>query len=325
MDTPLITVIVPVYQMQDYLQCCVSSILRQTLEHFELLLIDDGSTDGSAAICDQYAASDPRVRVLHTENAGLSCARNTGLRNAGGELISFVDADDWVDEGYLAALYNALDRGKAAISACNHWIVPDSGTPRSRFPIDGKRCELSVREAYEGVLYHCVPDVSAWGKLYRREVFKGIRYPDGHVFEDTYRIAELLQNAGGVSYCPDVLYHYRFRGDSISKKLSTARMHDFIAAVDHMTGIILSGCPELLRGCERRKMHALLSVRRFYIDCDSKNAAERNALNRQIRRGSWPVLTDRHAPLRDKIGIAAAFAGHRVFDLLWKRYSKARW
>lgn len=322
---PLISVIVPVYQMQDYLECCIDSLLKQTWIHFELLLVDDGSTDNSGSICDRYAAYDPRVRVVRKTNGGLSSARNIGLLKATGELISFVDADDWVDETYLEKLYATLCAGKAGMASCNHWIVPEHSAMQARFPVNLSQREYSLHEAYDSILYHGIPDVSAWGKLYRRDVFSGITYPTGHVFEDTYCIADLLKNADGVSYCPDALYYYRFRTNSISKSPSEERIRDFGTAVDCMTDRILSVYPEMHRGCKRRKMHALLSMRRFYVGCVPQRVKARNELEKQIRKEAWPVLTDRRAPLRDKIAIMATLAGHSIYDRFWTQYNSMRW
>lgn len=318
MDSNLISVIVPVYQMESYLEECVDSILAQTYPHFQLLLIDDGSRDAGPALCDAYAARDARVEVIHQQNKGLSGARNTGLDHARGEYIAHIDADDSVEPDYLETLLGLCLSHQAKIACCNHLIYWEGGKQKLRFPQEGGERFLSRREAFEGVLYHSIPDVSTWGKLFHRSVFDGLRYPEGRVYEDSARIAETLSAADGLAYTPRPLYRYRIREDSISRAVFNESKMDFIHAVEHMTGLIAQACPELAAGCHRRRIHAALSVRRYFVDCDSSLHERRNALEATVRKGGMPVLRDPKAPLRDKIAILSLYGGSRFYDILWK-------
>ncbi len=318
MDSNLISVIVPVYQMENYLEECVSSILAQTHTRFQLLLIDDGSRDGSPALCDAYAARDARVEVIHQQNKGLSGARNTGLDHARGEYIAHIDADDSVEPDYLETLLRLCRTHQVKMACCNHLICPEDGRQKHRFAPECGGLLLSPQQAYEGLLYHHVPDVSTWGKLFHRSVFDGLRYPEGRVYEDSARIAETIAAAGRLAYTPRALYRYRIREDSISRAVFNESKMDFIHAVEHMTGQIEQAFPELAAGCHRRRIHALLSVRRYFVDCTPSLRERRNALEAAVRKGGMPVLRDPKAPLRDKIAILCLYGGSRFYDLLWK-------
>lgn len=217
MDTnPLISVIVPVYKVEDYLGRCVESLLAQTYENLEIILVDDGSPDNCGKICDDYAARDARVRVIHKENGGLSSARNAGIDVARGEYLGFVDSDDWVDEHtYEWLLDMALTENVKLVCAGRYDYSSWSGEktvglcPARREVISGE--ELSKR-----IFLWDNVDSAAWDKLYHRSLFREIRYPLGVVSEDlpvTYRIA---LDAGRVGMLDKPVYYYFHRDGSIT-------------------------------------------------------------------------------------------------------------
>ena len=175
---PLVSIIVPVYNVKPYLNRCVNSLLGQSYQNMELLLVDDGSTDGSETLCDEYAAQDARVRVLHKKNGGLSDARNAGVDAAKGEYLSFVDGDDWVSPYYIENLYRALEQAGADFSAsCFEEVF--EGQPVQSVPTE--RLEafeiLSREECLRRILYQKGMEVTTPTKLYKRALFEGVRYP----------------------------------------------------------------------------------------------------------------------------------------------------
>ena len=177
---PLVSIIVPVYNVKPYLNRCVDSLLGQSYQNMELLLVDDGSTDGSETLCDEYAAQDARVRVLHKKNGGLSDARNAGVDAAKGEYLSFVDGDDWVSPYYIENLYRALEQAGADFSAsCFEEVF--EGQPVQSVPTE--RLEafeiLSREECLRRILYQEGMEVTTPTKLYKRALFEGVRYPVG--------------------------------------------------------------------------------------------------------------------------------------------------
>lgn len=214
--TPLISVIVPVYKVEAYLRKCVDSIVNQTYKNLEIILVDDGSPDSCGSICDKFATKDPRIRVLHKENDGLSSARNAGLDIAQGEYIGFVDSDDWLEpETYQWLLDMALSENVKLVCGgrydCSSWNdTRQVGLcPKEREVITG---EELVRRIF---LWDNV-DSAAWDKLYHRSLLLDIRYPLGVVSEDvpiTYRIA---LEAGRVGMLDKPIYNYFHRPGSIT-------------------------------------------------------------------------------------------------------------
>jgi glycosyltransferase involved in cell wall biosynthesis len=320
---PLISVIVPVFNGAEFLPRCLDSILAQTYPNIEVILINDGSTDQTKDICIAFAGNNKRIRYFEQENHGLATTRNVGISMANGEYISFVDADDVVSPDYLDYLYTLLQTGECDISACNHWIC--RGTrQRQRFCSPERVMRLSPKDAYGHILYDQYPDVSAWGKLYARTVFDGLEYPDGCLFEDTYRIAELLMAGRGIIYGGKPQYFYRIQTDSLSRGRFTASKLDYLDAVDHMTEFMRAQSDGLEKGIARRNMHALLSTRRYLVKCHDDETVVRDDLERRIRVGASEVLIDIRAPLRDKIGILSVCLGTRFYDALWTAYERAR-
>ena len=205
---PLVSIIVPVYNVKPYLNRCVNSLLGQSYQNMELLLVDDGSTDGSETLCDEYAAQDARVRVLHKKNGGLSDARNAGVDAAKGEYLSFVDGDDWVSPYYIENLYRALEQAGADFSAsCFEEVF--EGQPVQSVPTE--RLEafeiLSREECLRRILYQEGMEVTTPTKLYKRALFEGVRYPVGKLYEDIPVAYEVTKRSpqGGTYRKPGLL------------------------------------------------------------------------------------------------------------------------
>ena len=221
---PVVSIIVPVYNVKSYVGECVESLCRQTYTNLEILLVDDGSTDGSGEVCDEYAGRDERIRVIHQANRGLSGARNMGLDDARGEYIAFVDSDDLVSRNYVETLYELLMKYEADIAACAY--------------IKGTTEQLTdIREkvlALDNVKEICMPSVKllkqwhgkykqqetvAWNKLYCREVWNGrkkIRFPESRNHEDVLISHLVVQGAKTIVLTTEILYFYRIRKGSIT-------------------------------------------------------------------------------------------------------------
>lgn len=217
---PLISVIVPVYGVEAFLPACIESLLAQTLADFELILVDDGSPDGCGRLCDAAAANDPRVRVVHRANGGLSAARNTGLDLARGSCIAFVDSDDTVHPDYLKALYEALEHSGADMALCGVEDVTEAGgalSPRA-LTLPAKEGAFAGKELLAnffgpGATCYTV----AWNKLYKASLWRGLRYPEGALHEDD-AVAHLLYWAcERVACISRPLYFYRLRQGSICR------------------------------------------------------------------------------------------------------------
>ncbi len=212
-SSPLVSVIVPVYNVEPYLRRCLDSIVNQSYTNLEIILVDDGSLDNSPQICDDYAAKDKRIIVIHKKNGGLSDARNAGLDVCKGEYISFVDSDDWVDEKYVEKLFSLIIEENADIAIGEN------------LKTDGKisaKQENVIVKAYStrDALFHLfrkthIAFVISCGKIYKRNLFKSIRFPVGKFHEDEFTTYILFYNSKKILYTSQILYYYYQRVGSI--------------------------------------------------------------------------------------------------------------
>lgn len=320
---PLISILIPVFNGAAYLPRCLNSVLSQTYQTLEVVLVNDGSTDDTAKICEAYAAKDARIRYIVQQNQGLAATRNILLRAARGELVSFVDADDYVEPTYISYLWTLMQASQCGVSACNHWICRGL-QKRPRFSVSDAQTFLAPQAAFANILYDQYPDVSAWGKLYKKSIFEELEYPLDCLFEDTFRIAEIVLAGNGLAYGGKPQYHYQIYTDSLSRGKFNQHKLDYVAAVDHMTEIMRAHYNGMEAGINRRKMHALLSTRRYLVGCSLAEAEIRDRLEAQIRSGGARVLKDKHSPVRDKVGILSVMMGTKVYDMLWTAYERIR-
>lgn len=226
----LITVVIPVYNVLPYLEQCVESVLRQTYPELEVLLVDDGSTDGSGQLCDQCAGKDARVRVIHQRNQGLGAARNTGIRQANGELLLFVDSDDWIYPTMVEELYQILTVYQAQMAICDAEVVTEDNRVIQRMESDLPPGEPICLQSLPQLML--APHV-AWNKLYRKELFfqNGCFYPAREWYEDFRVTTKLYTNARRVVYLNRPLYCYRKRCGSIQNNRDITRRKEKIDAM----------------------------------------------------------------------------------------------
>lgn len=242
-ETPLISIIVPVYQVKEYVGECIESLLTQTYTNLEILLVDDGSTDGSGAICDQYAGRDDRVRVVHQENQGPSVARNAGLDCAKGEYIAFVDSDDVVLSDFIETLFGLVRKYQADIAACAYVKCQTNEVERIRSAAESSNCAESEDKDQQEICMSSEQmlrqwhgrykkwETVAWNKLYRKDVFdRGkadvIRFPVGRKLEDVLTSHLIAVNAERIALTMRELYLYRIRPDSRASQSRTAQLMD---------------------------------------------------------------------------------------------------
>lgn len=317
----MISVLVSAFNAEDTIISCINSVQGQKWQDFEIVIIDDGSKDGTPALIDEMAKQDARIRVIHQANQGISAARNRLILESTGDELMFLDADDRLLPDCLELLHRAKLQTGVSCVCCNHYIVHD-GVRYKRFEVPAVLTVLTAQEAIAGMLYHRVPDVSPWGKLYSRELLQKIHFPEGCLFEDSYVIADVLISAGQIAFVPEALYDYVWYDTSISKSRNDMHLWDFYDAVDHMTHVAEQAYPEVKNGCVRRRAHAVLSVMRTL---DSKlHKSEWKKASRLLRQTAWTVLMDNEAPKRDKLGILATLPGHWCYQLLWKLYTNNR-
>lgn len=235
MSDPLISIIVPVYNVELYLEKCIKSILSQSYQKIELILVDDGSVDKSGMLCDRYAAEDGRIIVIHKENGGLSSARNAGLDRAKGDFVGFVDSDDYVTEDFCETLLQAIIKENADMAVCNYLRVDENYNiireNNDYLPITDACINADqYMERYCGQFGWFY--VIACNKLYKKELFTELRYPEGKQHEDAFVIHRLVYLCDRIACVQKPLYYYVRRKGSIMSTVSIKNMDLGEALVD---------------------------------------------------------------------------------------------
>ena len=229
---PLISVIIPVYNVLPYLREALESVLCQTYHHLETIIIDDGSTDGSGSVCDEYL-SDPRVQVIHQENRGLSGARNTGFDHATGDYIAFLDPDDAFHPKMIEQLYEALMQQSADLVSCGYDTYETEGcfeTEERTEPVKfGTVVSVSGKDAIHDLAEGNFP-VIVWNKLYPKRIWETLRFPEGRFYEDIWIMPAVLSHCDRIAIVPDALVYHRKRASSITSTFSVHNLQDLIAA-----------------------------------------------------------------------------------------------
>lgn len=218
MNNPLISVIVPIYNVERYLRTCIDSIVNQTYSNLEIILVDDGSPDKCPELCDEYAENDNRVKVIHQKNGGLAHARNVGLENSSGKYVLFVDSDDFIACESIEYLYKGLVKQKADISIGSFTSFCDGKHVSCSVDyvdyVDMRRDECFERYASIDAKTS-MPLITAWNKLYKKDLFNGVKYPEGKLYEDAFTTYRVLDKARRVVVTPMILYFYRLNPQSI--------------------------------------------------------------------------------------------------------------
>lgn len=223
----LISVIVPIYNVEKYLKRCIDSIIEQTYTNLEIILVDDESPDNCGKICDEYAKKDKRIIVIHKKNGGLSDARNRGLQEAKGKYVGFVDSDDYISKNMYKVLYTNMKENNADISICNFSLVDDNGIEyKNKKQINNEIKLYGKMEAMENLLIEKDYTNHAWNKLYNKKLFEDgkIQYPKGKIWEDIATTYLLFENANKVVYQNISLYYYVQRDNSIMKEINKEKI-----------------------------------------------------------------------------------------------------
>ena len=244
----LVSIIIPVFNVRPYLAEALDSVIHQTYRNLEIIIIDDGSTDGSGGVCDEYAQKDRRVQVIHQENKGLSNARNIGLEISTGDVVAFLDSDDAYHLDYVATMLSAMIKEKADIVSCRY---TEHCTIKAMNPGNQKGIKPNFRPGiYSTVsalqaLADDMIDHHIWDKLYKRQVWEEFKFPDGHVYEDSDAIFHVVNNAVKVCAVDEPLYMYRVRPGSISETSSKRNVEDWMLACLRLEKTISNNTPDV--------------------------------------------------------------------------------
>lgn len=227
----MISIIVPVFNVQKYLPNCIQSIIEQTYKDIEIILVNDGSTDSSLSICDKYAEKDNRIHVYSQQNGGLSSARNTGLEYSSGEYIMFVDSDDFLHVKAVEIMYEYLEKYNTDMVACKFKAVYEHDSPECR---KDDISVASVQELNRNQAFLHLNDIQvvAWNKIYKREIFHSLRFPVGRLHEDEFMFHQIVFKCDKIVYIDCELYFYLLRGNSITTTKNMKRFYDAYDALE---------------------------------------------------------------------------------------------
>lgn len=299
----LITLIVPIYMVEPYLNRCIKSLVTQTYQNLEIILVDDGSKDNCPAICDAWAKKDSRIRVIHRKNGGLSAARNSGIDAAKGEYLAFVDSDDFVSDEFIETLYQACKQTGSQIAQCRYEYVDGDKMTKDKEEVTEPMEVYSGKEMIKGMSWRDgAYNVVAWNKLYHKSLFESVRYPKGRIHEDEATTHKLFYQAERVAFVYRFLYGYYTGGTSITRDKFSKKRLDWEWAVRN----------RLIFLKNRQETEILIPMYKIYMDGtidlyyktkellrDRKAAGE---LKKRLRSTYKELIKYGETPLKTRIG-----------------------
>lgn len=243
----LVSIIVPIYNVEKYIQKCIDSILEQTYNNIEVILVDDGSLDTSGALCDQYISKDPRIKVYHKTNGGLSDARNYGLKFASGKYVLFIDGDDFLDESMVLTLYNLIKNTDTRISACSLIYEYECENVPDNYSYSNSSQVLSSTDFFLLMLdFNKRLRMGVWNKMYDISLFKDVKFPVGRLYEDVGTMFKLIFQVDAVSFIDIPLYHYLKRVGAITSRKYDRKELDRYVMTSSMINYVTNKYPEIL-------------------------------------------------------------------------------
>ncbi len=305
-ERPLISVIIPAYNIKEYLSRCVRSVCAQTYSHLEILLVDDGSTDGTGALCDELAGTDSRIRVYHKKNGGSSSARNAGLRCASGEYIGFVDSDDYIDSRMYERLYEAMEKYQVKAAQIGRDEIDEQGNRLPDICVPPASEErIGHRDFLKELLMHR-GDCSFCTKLFHRSVLEGKEFPEGALNEDFHFLVRLLPEIGDIVSLPEQAYHVFYRMGSNSRKKDKEQFSrvfaDSVSNADMVLELVDASDRELMRAARRfgifQRIEYLLHIPISRMN--RENEFYRRVVG-ELRRGFWAGLLNPCLTAKNKL------------------------
>lgn len=310
-----ISVIISLYNVEDYMKKCVASVQKQTFSDLEIILVDDGSEDSTGAICDEFARRDSRISVIHKPNGGISTARNTGLKAAESEYVLFIDGDDYIAPDMIERLYGLLNKYEADMSVCGAYNVYG----RSRKPQCSEReefvCGSGQAFAYSLTGKKMVGSVCT--RLMKRKLIEDLQFPVGKVYEDIFFTILLMQRVRKVAVTTEPMYYYVHREGSITTMPYQKRDMDVVEACQEALDCIREKFPMYRKEAEFRLTWAYFTVLdRMLLTENYRELEEFGQTVLFLRRHTGSVLKSREFRTARKIGAAALFLNVRLYRLL---------
>ena len=310
-----ISVIVPVYNVEQYLERCVDSIINQTYTNLEIILVNDGSTDNSGKLCDELAKKDKRIRVIHKENGGLSDARNRGVDEAESDLVGFIDSDDYIDRDMYEILLKNLNNTDADLSMCALYDVYNN-TPEAQVT-NKETWKLSSEQAIKMVMEAKILSVTAVNKLYRKSLFTDLKFEVGKIAEDAFIMIKLLDKCEKIVATNEKKYYYVHRENSITTQKFSTKFLNVIEAYEQNSNIILEKYPKLKDVAQTRMNWAYFYVLdRLLLDDNYNDKELENKLISYLKNHRKDILNDPLFTKGRKIGFIALLLSRNLYRKL---------
>lgn len=316
-DMDLISIIIPVYNVSKYLRRCVDSVLNQSYHNIEIILVDDGSTDDSGAICDEYAKKEESVIVIHQHNQGLGPARNAGLNVMHGKYVGFVDSDDWVSSEMYECMHRAIVENKCDIATCGRLVVADEGILSQVYCTD-KVQKLNSEEAIEHYLIQRDMNMSACDKLFSSKLFDDVRFPGEFLIsEDIVPMYYLLKKSEGVFLTGKPYYNYYYRVGSLSKSNFSYKTMGACIYAEKVSELVRKEYPHLIDAANYFFYDEIIGIYRVLRRAEY-TGKEKKELQLKIRNEFWPIIRNPYVFKRQKIYCVLAIIGmDRILDKLY--------
>ncbi len=321
----LISIIIPIYNVLEYLERCINSVISQTYTELEVILVDDGSTDGSGQICNKYEKKDKRIKVIHKKNGGLSDARNAGLDIMNGSYVFFVDSDDYLKENCIEVLKKALDESNADIAVGGYYMRFENGYCET-VGADNKILLFDTYDAVRDLLNMDHIKQNAWGKLFNKNLFEIIRFPDGKLYEDLAVIFNIILAADKTVYVGSALYNYEIRVNSIMQSPFSAKQFVEVSIADAAMDLVEDKYPDLCDLTAGRRIYSYCKTLHRILNSTNKNdykIMQDEAISK-IKRYASKALKSNRTSRALKIKIISIYAGRNVFQLVQNLSDKVK-
>ena len=310
-----VSVITPVYKVEKYLKECVQSIINQSYRDLEIILVDDGSPDKCPSMCDEYATQDSRIVVIHKKNGGLSSARNAGIDVARGEYLLFVDSDDFISPVMVETLLDAITETNAEIAASR---ISDDPQMICLDRIQNAEV-LQPKQVMKYILTEQVITTSASGKLYRKDLFEGIRYPNGKIYEDLGTTYKLIDRCKNIAFVDGSFYYYRSNPESITQANFSTKQLDYYEIANELREYISSVHPEFINQVDNHRVRISISFMRKISRSGFNDQQTIRFLTVQIRGGILKYLKSDYSVFSKLYGIAIALSP-KIALMFFRKY-----
>lgn len=323
----LISIIIPIFQVEKYLDKCISSIVTQSYHNIEIILVDDGSFDNSSTICDRWRNMDSRIKVIHKINGGLSQARNWGLKLAKGDFIGFVDSDDWIEPNMYEVLMSAIQETNADIAICDYRLVHEDSKVEKINVISSSRKLFSSEEALKMIIKGENLHSFVWNKLYKRKVISSIFFPESKIYEDILWTCKVVGNANILVHVGRQLYHYLYRPISLShnNQQIAKRQLNIVEMREQRIEYIHKYFPTL----EQTAIQCLqqyccwtyvdISINYYHLDVDE---AIRQYLLQHFYKYKLSIFTERGNSIKQKVSLIIFWLRPKLFLKTYILYKK---